>query len=112
MIRFGISVTGFLAGLLLTLLCLHIGQHIDWHPLRPLVGAVAPPTPGCIDLDRCAFPPWWLMPTLIAVVLGPSISWASINFIAWRRWSSSAWLQAQGAVIALTVALHAFLAFA
>ena len=68
-------LAAFVAGLMLTWLCLYTLSHADLPHFRPRRG-------GC-DLEHC--PKWWGVPALLATLFFPSICFAVAGYLAAAR---------------------------
>jgi hypothetical protein len=96
--RLAAGVAGVLYGLILMWLCLYATSHIERS------GGVAH---GCLDSDDCTVLDGLAM-TLI--VFGPAVVFATMNAVAWSRWSIRTWAARSGLATLVIVTLYGALA--
>ena len=98
--RCAVSLGGFVYGFGLTWVCLSVLDHFHWTRHH---GRIAT---GCHEIGECPFP-WWAWLFLISYLFGPAIILATINAVAWRRWSVRKWACGCFGATVLVLALNA-----
>jgi hypothetical protein len=98
--RCAVSLGGFVYGFGLTWVCLSVLDHFHWTRHH---GRIAT---GCHEIGECPFP-WWAWLFLISYLFGPAIILATINAVAWRRWSVRKWACGCFGATVLVLALYA-----
>jgi hypothetical protein len=98
--RCAVSLGGFAYGFGLTWVCLSVLSHFNWTRHHDQI------TTGCHEIGKCRFP-WWGWLVLISYLFGPAIILATINAVAWRRWSVRKWVCGCFGATVLVLALYA-----
>jgi hypothetical protein len=98
--RCAASLGGFVYGVGLTWVCLWMLSQHNWtqHQGRTVT--------GCHEIGKCSLP-WWDWLFVISYLFGPAIILATVNAVAWRRWSVTKWACFCFGVTALVLGLYA-----
>ncbi|TDN61202.1 mutator family transposase [Paraburkholderia sp. BL10I2N1] len=83
MSRLLVAVLGFVWGLALTWVSLYVVNHVHW-----LV--VQGHSSGCSDMEHCS-PRIQTLLVLFGTLLWPSVGLATVNIVAFKRWSTRKW---------------------
>jgi hypothetical protein len=98
--RCAVSLGGFAYGVGLTWVSLWVLGDFHWtrHQDRTVT--------GCHEIGKCPFP-WWGWILLVSYLFGPSIILATLNAVAWHRWSVTKWACCCVGITVLALGLYA-----
>lgn len=88
--RIAAAVGGLVWGVMLAWLSLYMASHVEWP--TPKAQAI-----GCRELEHCPHA-WWIYPLLFLALLWPSLSLATVNALAWKRWTLKRWATVVAAI--------------